>query len=211
MKHPTQDELYAYAFGDEEPTSDLLAHLENCQECRAEVDELTALASALSLARASEPSSSALEAYRAIFDEYGPGRLSTLARTWTWIVATLTSDSRVQPLAALTRSVRAGSYRLLYDSPSADIELFIEGDGETRRIHGDVIAAASDDRAIDRQLQMGGALVQLHANDNPTSFWETYTDIEGQFQFESVPVGSYRLMITSRSDDLLQVSELNVT
>ena len=211
MNHLSQDQLYAYVLDDSPLSAEQRAHLESCPVCQAEAERISMLAGDLGIARASEPSAASLEAYRAVFDEYGPSQRGRLARAVAWISASLMADSRVQPLPAATRSARAGSYRLLYNSPNADIELFVEGEGRTRRLQGDVIAVESDESIAEETFDIGETLVQLEDSENPASVLETHTDQEGRFLFAAVPVGTYKLLITGPADESLQIDELSVT
>lgn len=211
MTHLTHEQLYAYALDNARLPADEQAHLESCPQCQGELHDISALARELRIAQASEPSAAALAAYEAIFQEHGPSQRGALARAWNWVAATLVSDSRAQPLPEATRSVRADSYRLLFDSPQADIELFFEGEGQARRVQGDVIPIDTVQDAELDEGDMGDTLIQLQNSRTLDVLFETYTDQEGRFQFDAVPLGEYKLLVTGPAENLLEISELSIT
>lgn len=205
MAHLTNERLYAHAQDSARLSEDEQAHLATCSRCRRELDAIAALVAELRIAQASQPSADALRRYEAIFQEYGPARRGALERAWNWIAASLVSDSRTQPLPEAARSVQADSYRLLFDSPQADIELFVEAAGQARRIQGDVITIDEEETAA------GPALVQLQDSRTLAVRFETWTDNEGRFQFDAVPPGDYKLLVTDPTDNMLEISGLSIT
>jgi hypothetical protein len=211
MTHLAQDRLYATTLDDARLSSDEQSHLETCQQCQGELNAIRAIVKELQIAHAIEPSSAALDLYQSIFLEHGPAAKSALERAWTWITATLVLDSRTQPLPAATRSVRAESYRILYDSPSADIELFVEGEGSYRHLQGDVMELNSEPSVSIAKRAEISHLIQLQDTSTLKIVLETYTNEEGRFWFEAVPVGNYRLLVTDSQDILLEIADLVIT
>jgi len=211
MEHLTQEQIFTHVLDSADLPPEERVHLETCSECQNEVQAITSLVSELRIVRASQPSADTLAAYQTIFKEHGPSRRGALTRAWNWVSAALVSDSRMQPLPASSRSVRSGSYRLLYDSPQADIELFVEGDGSSRWLQGDVILSEPDANDEEDANAAGDMLVQLQDLDTLDILFETKTDDEGRFRFDIVPMGDYRLLVTGLPEEFLEISELKIT
>lgn len=214
MQHLSQEQLYQSVLDQQALSPDQRAHLKSCTECQSEVQAIAALVQELRLARSSTPSRQVVERYAEIFREHGPKQRNRLEKAWNWVTATLIADSRAHPLPTATRSVRADSYRLLYDSPQADVELYIERTGQSRRLQGDVMLLSTDDESVEdvgAKPVQGELLVQLQNENTLEVLFETVTNAEGRFQIEGVPPGQYRILVTGESDDLLEINELSLT
>ena len=138
--HMNNDQLYTIAFDQVAPDSASAAHLAACAQCRAELERLRQLAAELAVAQRSQPSPAALASYARLFDQVQQ-QGSRLSQLWQTIVAALAWDSRQQPALQGVRSGGATAYRLLYTTPQAEVELWVEADGRSRRLEGEITAA----------------------------------------------------------------------
>ncbi len=186
MTHLDQDQLYAFAFDSDQPDGAATAHLAGCGTCRAQLAELTALATNLALARQSRPSEAALSRYTQLFTQIPaqPSRLASLIET---IRASVLWNGREQSQAQGLRTAGPAGYRLLYATPQAEVELLVEQHDGTFTLEGEVLPLQTDAPLLPMWLELqqpAGTLIQTGESDG-----------QGRFRLTGLPAGAYALYL----------------
>lgn len=200
--HLNDDLLTDHVF-DSVPLSDANAvHLEHCAACRARLAEFSLLTQEMELARRSQPSPAALARYAALFShvQQRPSRLHIALQ---WLQARLIVDTRSDLALQGVRSAAATSYRLLYDTPAAEIDLLVEGSGVTRRLHGEVVSTEDSSATLP-------ALIQLIASQTQQTI-ESETGDQGRFTLTNIAPGRYSLLVTPASGDAWRIDDLEIS
>jgi len=197
--HLSSDELYKLVFDQIEPAD--AGHLADCALCRQQVEELKRLATDLTIARLSQPSSMAIEQYRTLF-AFVQKQPSPIQRAVQQIRAVLTWDSRQQPALQGVRSGGANAYRQLYTAGEVEIELMIEQVGRLHRIEGDLIDGRPEGNAAP-------ALVEL-VDQYGVVRYGVESSASGLFRLEHVAAGVYRATITRVDAPMIEVDALEV-
>jgi hypothetical protein len=177
-------------------------HLEQCPVCRARLVEFTLLSQEMELARRSQPSPAALARYAALFShvQQRPSRLHSALQ---WLQARLMVDTRSELALQGVRSAAAASYRLLYDTPAAEIDLLVEGSGATRRLQGEVVSTEDSSAVLP-------ALIQLIASQTQQAL-ESETGDQGRFTLTNIAPGRYTLLVTPASGDAFRIDDLEIS
>lgn len=201
--HISPDQLMAVALGQTALAEADVSHLAGCAECRQQVEAMTLLLHELKVARASTPSAAATARYVDAFHAMPRRGQSPLGALGRWIMAQLSFDSRVAPLAAGIRSGRAGSYRMLFSSERADLELMVEDDGGMRRLEGEYMEVAAESALP--------VLVQLQARTTGGLAAEAESDDAGRFWLTGIEPGQYALILTDQVGGVMEVRTLEIT
>lgn len=187
MTHLDQDRLYAFAFDGEQPDGAATTHLAGCAACRAQLAELTALATNLALARQSTPSEAALSRYTQLFAQI-PAQPSPLASFIETIRASVLWNGREQSQTQGLRTAGPAGYRLLYATPQAEVELLVEPHDGTFTLEGEVLpiqeGAPLLPMWLELQEQPAGTLIQTGESD-----------AQGRFRLSGLPAGVYALYL----------------
>ncbi len=118
------------------------------------------------------------------------------------LVAQLTFDSRLQPALVGARGGPTEPGQLLYTTDRMDIELHLLPAGAGRvRILGQALARDPD-------LNVANCAVQLLAGEREIGL--TSTSQLGEFTFEAVPGGDYRLVLVSEEGEV-ELEHLDLT
>jgi hypothetical protein len=201
MSHLTLEQLYAVILDHNPLQADAEQHLAECKACRRLYDDLNLLVQELAISRAGHVSHETIERYAALFPHIRqqPSRLDTF---WCRFRAVLAWDSRQQPALEGVRSAAAtASYRLLYASEQAEIELLVERDGHLFRVQGEIVAP--DGRAA------APALVQWFDPDG-TLHCETRSGPGGQFAVRGLTAGRYQIAIVFASGDSIDIEAVEI-
>jgi len=158
----------------------------------------------LEIARRSQPSVAARQRYYALFTEVSQASQSALAPLWQGLWAQLAWDGRALAAQAGARRIHNKSYRLLYTTERADVELWIEPTNGHRRLVGDVLA-------LDQPDALAPLLVQLHDATTDRVAHETESDATGRFEFDVVAPARYHLQITPLHGAPLHIDALEIT
>lgn len=203
MSHIGRKRLFDLALDEAAMPGDDVSHLAECTSCRHELEAVMLLLRELKMARQSTPSAAAMARYGEIFKD-APLRIqSPLARLSHWVQAHLALDSRVAPLVAGVRGGRTGSYRILFTSDYADVELMVEDDGGVRRLEGEYM-----------EIEERGALpvlVQLQDDVSGGLAAEIESDSTGRFWLAGVEPGQYSLIITDQVGEVVEVSKMEIS
>jgi hypothetical protein len=200
MEHLHDEEIHAHLFDGQPLAPAAQAHLAGCAECRGQVAAWQRLAGELAIARRSAVSPAAEARYAALFAAVEQPDRSLAARVTAWLTATLTWDSRSQPLAAGVRGAGVAAYRLLYAGADSEVELLVEPANGTRRIIGEVMGAAE-----------GVALVELSEGAAAEPAYAAESTPDGRFHLERVVPGRYRMTITPATGAIVEVDMLDLT
>ena len=202
--HLTDDQLYQRIIDKEALSAESMHHLNACSYCLSRSNSVLHFIQEIKIARRSQPSTQALQRYTALFRYVEQNsQPSVVAEIWNALRATLLLDSREEAWAG-TRSANVASYRLLYTTERADIELLVEPSNRGRRLEGEILTLDQDD-------QMTPALLQLHNITANTVLHETECNELGRFQFEEVQPDQYQLLITPLHGATIQVDSLSIT
>lgn len=202
--HLTEEQLYQHIIDKHEMSIEESLHLRNCGHCTHRASSVSYFLNEMSLVRRSQPSRQAIQNYNALFayvKQQRPGHV--VADLWEMIKATLLRDSREEALAGL-RSANAVSYRLLYTTERADIELLVEPSSQGRRLEGEILT-------LEQTESLTPALLQLQREADHEILYETECNDSGRFQFDDVQPNQYQLYITPLQGAAIQVETLNIT
>ena len=161
----------------------------------------------LEIARRSRPSTQAIDTYHSFFEHVerkSPLISSALSEIIQGLRGQLMMDSRQQTALQGIRNAAATSYRLLYSTDRADIELLVEPDVRMRRIEGEVLALDADD-------PITPALVQLLRQGDDETIHETTCNEDERFHFADVLPGHYQLTIMPAIGASLEITQLEIT
>ena len=187
-EHLSPEQLDAWTWEGEPLPTYAAAHLAECIDCQQRLGALRQLADDLTIARRSQPSEAALDRYTALFDQgqHGTSALNAIAG---WVRAILRWDSRQVPALAGVRSAGTRSYRIIYSTPAADVELWVVPQASFCSLEGDCILGNT-------KRGESGPLVQLYSLEDDSIVLETEATGDGRFRFARVPAGNYDLWIT---------------
>jgi hypothetical protein len=206
MMHLDDEQLYQAAFADNTFADEAQHHLAGCKVCQQQVANIRRLITEMGIAAHSKPTSHQLARYRQLASHIHR-QPSPWARLITQIQQmTLTLDNRQRLSLQGWRSGSMKTYRLLYSADSAEVELVVETQGERRRIEGEILPLEPATLNIP-------VLVEFHASDGQSDRPEIVVEstLQGRFQFNSVPLGYYSLMITPIEGPYLQIEGINIT
>ncbi len=197
------------------------AHLESCPACQALHAQYAALAEDLALARRSRPSAQALARYYRLFQEIPrrPSLAQRVEQALHAVILGLGFDSRQQAALGVRRAAEGLGYRLLFSSDQADLELYVEPTGDTRRLEGALILG--EDLGIEgpfwvelRPLPEGGPSFPL-AQEPSRPVAVTLSRPDGYFRIRDVRPGRYRLALTPTRGSVLapwlEVESIHIT
>lgn len=203
MNHLSDERLFQHLFDSANLNADEVAHLSTCASCAEMMQSLTALGHELTVARLSVPQQKSLDVYYQLFDQVQTAP-SFLVRSVQWIKAQLQWDSRQQPALQGVRGASSPTYRLLYSSDVADVELLVEARNGSRWIEGEIIPL------VDGTLQFP-ALLQFSNQPDNQLVYEVESDHNGRFRVESLQPGSYSFSLLPRQGSQLQIDTLGLT
>lgn len=202
LNHLSEESLISHALDGAALTADALAHLDGCAACRARMAEFTLLAQELATLKASQPSTAALTRYTDLFVHVRQRR-SLLQSALQWVQARLLVDTRSTLALQGVRSAGVSSYRLLYQTPTAEIDLLVEGTGAARNLVGEIVSAEDNPTALP-------TLVQLIPSQMQQSV-ETESNDQGRFSLSGVTPGRYSLLLTPASGDAYRIDDLEIS
>lgn len=201
MEHLDDAQLNSLVFDGVALADDGRLHLQGCVTCQQALQAIQFMASELTVARRSVLSPAAQQRYASLF-AHVQRQPSLLQQLWQAVRATLTWDSRQQPVFQGVRGA-AMTYRLLYETPQAAIELMVEAGQELRHLEGEVALEAGE-------TAVTPLLVQLVAPDGALPH-VTMTDDFGRFYLDDVTPGAYHLLLTLADGTLLVVQDLEIS
>lgn len=203
MNHLSEEQIYQYIFNNTNLEQVEVNHLAACDQCQQQVQQLQILYQELSIAQHSQPTQSTLSAYYQLFDQV-QREPSILGRGLAWLRAQLQWDSRQQPALQGVRGASSPTYRLLYSSDVADIDLLVEARNGSRWIEGEIVPLEASELQLPALLQVSNLL-------NSDSIYEVESDTNGRFRIESILPGTYSFALVPRQGTNLQIEQLKLT
>ncbi|MCC6458151.1 MAG: carboxypeptidase regulatory-like domain-containing protein [Caldilineaceae bacterium] len=210
MEHLAEERMMGNIWDGVALTPAEVDHLRLCAACQSHFAALAQLRDDFEVARRSQVAHAVEERYFEVFTQArqaGAGRRSLgdlLGNLAEWVAALPLWDSRDQMLTAGVRNGNRSSYRILYGTDTAEIELMIEPQNGLLRLVGELMTETTDGKS-------GLALVELMAAESSTVALETQSDGNGRFQLEHVPPGRYALVITPRYSQAMVIKPLELT
>lgn len=202
MAHLTEESFYAWVFDGSTPSRAERNHLDECTACQAQLAGIYQLASALQTAKASEPSAAALARYAQLFTEIQQAP-SFAQRLTEFIMAQLQWDGRQQPAWQGVRNTQVASYRLLYATAEAEIELLVAPREGRFQIEGEVIPLIEPTTLLP-------ARCELHDRTSAELIETAECQADGRFHLAYVPTGHYRLAFVPVSGPTLMIDTLEL-
>ncbi|MEZ4867667.1 MAG: carboxypeptidase-like regulatory domain-containing protein [Caldilineaceae bacterium] len=211
MAHLSEEQLYAIVFAELDENSftqdaqrdeTAAAHLAVCNSCRTQLAELRVLVHELRVAQASTPSAAALARYDKLYAQVEQSP-SWANRVINYVTAQLRWDGRQQPAWQGVRNAAAASFRLLYSSTQADIELLVEhGNGEFH-VEGEILP-------LQGVMQELPVLCELQMADNQEVIFATESEADGRFHLTAIPPGRYTLFVTPPLGSAVVIDQLQL-
>lgn len=202
MAHLNEEIFYAWVFDGSTPNAAESSHLAECPTCQGQLATIQQLAGALNVAKASEPSPAALARYAQLYTQVQQAPSFT-QRLSEFIVAQLQWDGRRQPAWQGVRNTQVASYRLLYATAEAEIELLVAPREGRFQIEGEVVPLADGATLLP-------ARCELHASSNAELIDTTACAADGRFHLAQVPSGQYRLAFIPDSGPTLVIDQLEL-
>jgi hypothetical protein len=202
MSHLTADQLYMLALDPRTAQIDAanLEHLLTCVSCRTELTKIQQLVQDFTVLKRSTPAPEALARYATLFADVAV-RPSAARRFVLGLRAVLRWDSREQPMLQGVRGGGAVAYRQLYSTDHVEMELLVEPQQQRFRLQGEIMA-------IEESESLGLALV--HLIDRNGRVYEAQTERDGRFHCEELPEGVYNLIVSSLTNDILEIETLEI-
>lgn len=171
----------------------ILQQVDGDQADRYQIDDprFDKLRGEMYVARRSQVSDETRKRYYGFFEQVQTK--SILAELTEALQALLMGDSR-----HLSGARGATSYRLHYAAEQAEIELFVEPQGQHRKIQGDVFGKDSS--------ELGTALVQIQLPDSYEIAHETTSNESGRFSLENVNGGNCLMIVTPATGPAIEVA-----
>ena len=202
MAHLTEAIFYEWVFDGSTPSTAERNHLEQCTACQTQLAGLYELAGALQIAKASTPSPAALARYAQLSPQIQQAP-SFAQRLTEFIRAQLQWDGRQQPAWQGIRNTQVASYRLLYATDQAEIELLVAPREGRFQIEGEVIPRTEPTTLLP-------ARCELHDSTRAELIDTTDCQADGRFHLAYVPTGQYRLAFVPANGPTLVIDDLEL-
>jgi len=201
MNHLTDTQLITHVFDRFALTASESAHLMACALCRMHLQGLENLGRELAIARQSQPTLKSLSSYYQLFRHLpqAPVRLANVLQT---MHAVLTWDSRQQPALRGVRTATAPTYRQLYTTECAEIELVVATHSQQCDLEGEIIASCANGLVMPALIQLQPYTASAH--------YATQSDARGRFCIFKVAPGRYALVIRLLSGLAMMIDELEI-
>jgi hypothetical protein len=186
--------LFDFVSGVAVMDDDARKHIENCEQCRADITWLQWLADFGSRERTFDPPSWALSNAENVFRLKKPGLVTIAAE----MVANLIYDSFNEPLPIGVRRRDLPSRQALYQAGHVQLDLKIELGEEKGLIVGQIVS--------DRD-EMGVNGLQIEITQQGQVMGKSTTNALGEFIFEDLPKGNYELQVLL-SDTMVKLPPL---
>jgi len=202
MMHTAEEAFYQWVFDGLTPNAVEQEHLAACVTCRTQLAAVQRLADELQIAQVSEPSTAALVRYSQLYAHVtqAPALVERLAQ---FITATLQWDGRRQPAWQGVRNTRVASYRLLYATDQAEIELLVVPSEGAFSIEGEIIP-----------VHESAAILPVRCELQSVSSGETVTVTEsqanGRFRLNHIQAAHYRMFFTLQRGPAIIIDDLEL-
>lgn len=202
MAHLNEEFFYAWVFDGSVPSAAERNHLDNCTACQGQLTAVQKLASELHIARASEPAAAALARYSQFYAQVQQAP-SLSQRLTEFIIAQLQWDGRRQPAWQGVRNTQVASYRLLYATTEAEIELLVAPHEGHFQIEGEVVPLSEPTTFLP-------ARCALQDSTSTEIIGTAACQPNGRFHLEHVPTGQYRLSFVPAMGPTIVIDKLEL-
>lgn len=202
MAHLNEETFYQQLWDGNGLSADEEQHLAGCAACQAQWAAVQMLGQELQIAKASTPSSAALNRYFHFFDQVEQA-LSVAQRFTAFITAQLQWDGRRQPTWQGVRNTQVASYRLLYGAKQVEIELLVAPREGRFQIEGEVVPLTEPTTLLP-------ARCELQDMRSAETINTTECQASGRFHLSNVPTGRYRLCFVPTSGPTIVIDELEL-
>ncbi len=203
--HLTEEQLIAVAVEDLLPTPLESTHLADCVACQERLAVYQSMARELLIAKASTVSTAAQERYIALFQspqENRAGIADRLVQLADAVKASIMWNGHARLAMDGVRSASATSYRMLYGTDFAEIELLIEPAGSGFNIEGELVPLQAPERLLPVALE-------VHRGQGNVLF-QGESDEEGRFQIPAMNAGTYSLFLIPVNGKAVLIDKLEL-
>lgn len=194
------------------------AHLDACPACGQRFAAMQLLDDELLVARLSEPSAAAKERYHSLFRATEVNATGPIAAVAAQIAgfadavkASVMWNGRERLALQGVRSAAAASYRMLYSTKQAEIELMIEPVADNFKIEGELLPL---DLPVDAEEEPFPVLWEVYEGSaaavDRTPIFVGESDRDGRFHIPPMPAGAYTIYMIPVEGDALLIESLEL-
>jgi hypothetical protein len=202
MSHISEENFYEWLFAGSTLSIAERVHLDECAVCQTQWATMQSLVQELQIAKASTPSAAAYARYFQFYDQVEQA-LSLAQRFTAFITAQLQWDGRQQPAWQGVRNTQVASYRLLYGTKQAEIELLVAPREGRFQIEGEVVPLTEPTTLLPARCEL-----QDVASAETIDTTECQTS--GRFHLGNVPIGRYRLCFVPTTGPTIVIDDLEL-
>jgi hypothetical protein len=188
--HLTELKLVSIAFDRVDPSATEAAHLTICPDCQALLTTYTTLDRELLVAKLSQVLAATQERYYTLFEPNrvnATGIVNRLAQFADAVKASIMWNGHARLAADGVRSASTTSYRMLYGTELAEIELMIEPVGKQFKIEGELLPLQGPDTVLPVWLEVHQGIGNI--------LFSGESDHEGRFHIPAMDAGAYVLYL----------------
>ncbi len=212
--HLTEEQLFGVAFSVSPLSAIESAHLAACTLCQTQLAKVQLLSRELAVAKWSEPSTAAKERYAALFETARTNTATPLTAINSWlgalaetVKASVMWNGRDQLLAQGVRNASTASYRLLYSTEQAEIELLIEPVAGHFKVEGELLPMQQEGQILPVLLELYEGPLSAPAG---SAIFSGESDDEGRFHIPPMPAGAYSLCLVPPQGAIIVVDPLEL-
>lgn len=190
------------------------SHLDGCALCQQQLATLQQLADELQIAKASEPSAAATARYLALFETVQVQAAAPLAKLAEQVAnladavrAAVMWNGRERLAMQGVRSAAATSYRMLYSTEHAEVELMVEPVAGQFKVEGELLPLTNEREALPVYLEL---FAQQAAGADYVPIYTGESDQEGRFHIPPMPAGAYSLHLVPPKGRALLIDALEL-
>jgi hypothetical protein len=202
MAHIPEELFYQWVFDGSSASAAEGEHLEICPVCRTNYAAVQRLGQEVRIAQASTPSAAAIARYQQLYAQVTQAP-SLVQRVTELITAHLQWDGRQQPTWQGVRNPQVTSYRLLYTTEQAEIELLIVPRAGSFQIEGEVMPLTEVTAVLPAWCEV------TNAADGET-LYAAESQPNGRFHLGDMPGGRYHLSFTTPTGPTLVINDLEL-
>lgn len=202
MMHIHEATFYAWVFEKINASTAERIHLEECTACQTQWASIQKLAHELQIAKASTPTAAAFARYFQFYDQIQPAP-TLWQQVAEFITAQLQWDGRRQPAWQGVRNSYVASYRLLYATEQAEIELLVAPREGQFQIEGEVVPLTEPTTLLP-------ARYELQNVSNGETVYSAECQRSGRFHLDAVPSGHYRLCFVPSTGATIVINDLEL-
>ncbi|MCB0187584.1 MAG: hypothetical protein KDE31_25120 [Caldilineaceae bacterium] len=213
-EHLAEEQLFTIACGELKPAESAQAHLYSCQQCQEQLAAIELVLLELEVARLSEPSPHAVERYLALFREVDVNATGPLAAVVSHaaffadaIKVAVMWNGRERLALQGVRTVGTASYRMLYSTEEAEIELMVEPVAGDFKIEGELLPVTAE-------RQLFPLLLEIHDRSRHSGIsipvFTGESDDEGRFHVPPIPAGEFAIYLAPVDGQALVIESLEL-